>query len=213
MMVIMPDSRCASRRRRCAGFTLSEILLVMIFIGLIAGIGATAWTKSRARMNTSNAARLTKVFMHRARMQAIYRGVNHFVMVDPEAGTLSIIADTGATSGELDAADERVATTALANGVDLTLPASGSLPSPEGSGTISAAWSMPVPSVGDWSGQQRGVMVNPRGTFQSAESTPQTISAGTIVFSTPTGTSAVSLRGSLGAVRSFEYLEGHWSEM
>ena len=73
---------------------------------------------------------------------------------------------------------------------------------------------MPNPSGGAWTAGQRGVMVNPRGAYQSAQATPQTITNGTIVFSTPgKGTSAVTLRGTLGAVRSYEYREGKWEEM
>ncbi len=192
---------------------MSELLAVLLFVSLIVGIAAATWNSARGRLQSTTAARVTEAMIQRARMQAIYRNLNHFILLEPGTGRLALFADTGGQAGELDMDDQLVATQHLAQSVGLALPP-GTLVDPLSGGTLSSAWTMPVPSGGAWTTGQRGMMVTPRGAFQSAQSEPQSIVAGTIVFSTPRNdTAAVTLRGSLGAVRAFEYFNGQWKEM
>ena len=63
-------------------------------------------------------------------------------------------------------------------------------------------------------GRRCGPCMTPTGLVQSAEPTPTTIGTGVIVFSdAQNNTSAVTIRGREGGVRSFHYYNAKWKEM
>ncbi len=199
-------------RRGERGFSLPEMLLTLLMIGLLIGAGAVIWRTTRPRVEITAAARLLRLMVHQARMQAIFTGVAHFVAIDPTAGRLDVFIDNGTTAGQLDAADRRVGGTALASLVKLVLPANPSpLTNPFGGTDLTAAWPLPNPSGGVWAGR-KGVMVTTTGLIETVETTPAVVNNAVIVFSDGRDrASAVGIRGRMGQVRAFEYLEG-WKE-
>ena len=205
-----------ARAQRPRGFSLIELLVVIAFMGLALAVAFIAWQNSRGRAEAKAAARLTKVFIHKARMNSIYQGVNHFVVVDSENKRIEIYADTGTTPAVFDNADPRVAATNLSTTVTLSLPSEPtSLSSPLDSTTLSSAWTIPAPdSSARWGSELLGLMTTPTGLLKSAQSTPTTIGAGIIVFTdVQNHTSAVGIRGREGTVRSFEYFNDQWKEL
>jgi len=207
------DRRSRQNHHSSSGLSLVELLVVVALIGMVVlGAGIT-WQRSRGRAEAKAAARLTKVLLYQARMSSIYEGVNHFVVVDPDNKRIEVYADTGATPGSFDADDPRVAATHFNAGVALSLPAEpASLTSPLDATALTSAWSLPEPdSDARWGSNLKGVMTTPTGRVQSAESTPATIGAGIIVFSTgQNDTAAVGIRGGEGSIRSFELFKGQW---
>ncbi len=215
-----PGVRAADLRRgigpRSDGYSLTEVFVVVGILTLIMAATVVAWGLTRGRAETRAAARLTRVFMHRARMSSIFEGVNHFLVLDPINNRLEIYADTGTVPGSFDDADPRMARTVLSSSVNLLLPTQPSpLVSPLDSSTITSSWDLPTPdSSARWGTQLMGVMTTPTGLIQSAAATPITIGSGMIVFSNGEDqTSAVGLRGREGSVRAFELFNGQWKEL
>ncbi|MFQ5766738.1 MAG: Tfp pilus assembly protein FimT/FimU, partial [Acidobacteriota bacterium] len=101
-------SLSAPRRDCSAGFTLVEILLVTSMLGMILLVTLNGWTRFRRHTVVRSSARLAGLYLHHARMDAVYDGVNHFVVLDPDASTIEIYADTGTVSGSFDSTDVRV---------------------------------------------------------------------------------------------------------
>ena len=193
-----------------------ELLITLIIIGLVAGIGVFAWTKTRGRAELTAAARTAKTYLLRARMTAIFEGVNYFLVYDPSRHTLEIYADTGTIPASFDDQDSRVASAPLHAAAGLTLPTNPpNLNSPLDSSSLSNAWSLPTPdSAARWGNELFGLMITPTGLVQSAESTPATINAGVMVFSNGTDiTTAVGIRGREGSIRTYEYYNGKWKEL
>lgn len=199
-----------------AGFSLTELLVVIALIGAVGLIVIPNWQASRRRAAVTSAARQTEAFLHQARMYAIYRGINHFVVIDPSSGTLEIYADDGSQTGVFDADDRRTAGTRLASFVSLALPEQpATILSPVGPELLDDGWFVPGPDGGGaWGSTLRGVRVTPTGRFESAQSSPQIVRNGVIVFSNSMNeTSAVAIRGRLGLVSSFELFDGSWREL
>ena len=204
------------RRRLCAGFTVVELLVTLFILGTVTTSLVVMWQRTRTRAVATSAARMTKLFIHQARMRSIFEGVNHFVVLDPEGRHLEIYADTGATAGSFDDDDERLASTELSESVGLVLPTDPvSIASPLDASSVTEAWSLPEPDdAARWGTALRGVMTTPRGLITSAEATPTPITAGLIVFSTRDNvTSAVGIRGLEGFVGSYELNAGAWKAL
>lgn len=204
------------KRRAERGISLIELLVILVLLGMVTSLALFSWQKTRGRAEATSAARTAKVFLHRARMNSIYEGVNHFVVVDPQNKMLAIYADTGATPASFDATDRQVASTSFYTSVDLALPAEpATLSNPLNPGTLSSAWSLPTPDTSArWGSELMGLMLTPTGLVQSAEATPTTIGSGVIVFSDGKDvTTAVGIRGREGMIRSFEYFNGSWREL
>lgn len=215
-----PGERAANLRRRIGlrsdGYSLIEVMVVVGIMTLIMAASVAAWGLTRGRAETRAAARLTRVFLHKARMNSIFEGVNHFLVVDPANNLVEIYADTGTVPGSFDDADPRLARTILKSSVKLVLPAQPSpLGSPLDSSTITNSWDLPTPdSSARWGTQLMGLMTTPTGLIQSAEATPTTIGSGMIVFSNGEDqTSAVGVRGREGFVRAFELSNGQWKDL
>jgi hypothetical protein len=186
---------------------------VIALIGAVGLIAIPNWQNSRRRAAVTSTAKRTEAFLHQARMYAIYHGVNHFIVLDPEGGSLELFADDGSQSGEFDNADTRIAGTRLVSGVSLALPEQpATLLSPVGPQLLDDGWFIPGPDgSGAWGASLLGLMVTPTGRFESAQSTPQIVRNGVIVFTNSMNeTSAVAIRGRLGSVSSFELFDGSW---
>ena len=202
------------RSRHSMGFTLLELLLIVGIAGLAMTAATVYWNKTLARTETRSAARLAKAFIHRARMNAIFEGVNYFVVLDPSKRRLEIYADTGTTVASFDDADERVASTSLK--VNLALPTEpANLSHPLDASALNSAWSLPLPDPdARWGSDLVGLMLTPTGRMQSAALTPVTIGTGAIIFSdAKNNTAAVGIRGREGAIRSFVYANEKWKAL
>jgi len=198
-----------------AGFSIAELLTVLLIMGLIVVSGGVMWQKSLARSRATAAARQMKLYIHQARMKSIHQGVNHFIVLDSGNGTVEVFEDTGTTVGSFDAADLRVSRSSLGTQAALILPPEPSpMISPLDSTTVGSAWALPMPDQSArWGTTLRGVMATPTGLIDSAEATPVPISSGLMVFTTMGVTSAVGIRGLEGSVRTYEWFEGAWREI
>ena len=205
-----------TQRRRAAGFSIVELLVVLAFLGITCVIGASVWIKTREQTECTQAARIVKSFLLEARMLSVYKVKNHFVVFDPATKILSLYADTATPIGVYTTADKRLRSEALPPRAKLALPATPSpLGSPLDGGTISSAWGIALPdSSGAWGSNLRGVRAVPTGQIQTVEATPQNINAGTIVLSDNQGNAvAVGVRGQMGSIRSFKLVNSAWKEL
>lgn len=195
------------------GFSLPEILSVLLIIGLTATVSIAAFSTFMRKSEVMTAARLSQKYVYQARMLAVYRGVYHFVVIDPTAKTIGIYEDSSSPYQKFDNGDTKVDQEPWPSSVSLALPpGSSTLPDPFGGSAISSAWTMPLPdSTARWGTTLRGVMTTPNGIIKSAEATPQTISTGVMVFADGTGqTTSVGIRGQMGAIKSYRYDGSAW---
>lgn len=202
--------------RAAAGFSLIEVMATVALLGLLAMLVLHGVSSRATRLAAAEAARTFKYAVQRARMDAIYTGVNKFVVIDTANRSIEIFADLGTTNGQFDAADPRVFSEHWGEGTQLAFPAgTTSITDPLGGSDFTSAWSMPAPdSSAAWGTNRIGFTLTPRGIVESATSTPTTINAGSVVFSNRHDrVSAVILRGRLGTVDSFEMLNGNWRRL
>jgi hypothetical protein len=202
--------------RRSKGLTVAELLVVVAILALVVTLAAVAWRNVRGKADVAATARIVKAAITRARMLAVYRAEDHFVVVDPAARTIAIYRDSQTPIGEFDAGDERVAFEPLPGAAGLLMPnRTGSLASPFGGQTLTEAWSLPVPEArGAWGGALRGFIVTAEGQLVSAAATPEPIVSGVMVFSDASGqAAAVGVRGQAGNARAFRWDGTAWSEL
>jgi type II secretory pathway pseudopilin PulG len=213
-----PPGIGAIRRRSGAagGYSIAELLVVLAIAAMVILSSAAAFSTYRRRAEIGQTARVVKSFLYRARMLAVYQGVNHFVVINPQASRVEIWRDSSAPTGKFDSGDVRVAWEQIPQGSTLALPPSPSpLLNPLGGSTLTNAWSLPLPDTSAaWGANLRGLMTTTSGTFLSGESTPQTITSGVMVFTDRNGqTASIVVRGQAGNVRAFELLGSDWKEL
>ena len=205
-----------SRDAQQAGFSLPELLVVLLLMGLVLAASAAAWQSYRRATNTRTAAQTVKMGIHQARLMAIFNGVSHFVAIDPATRTVGVYEDSGLPAGSFDAADALISETRWESGVAMDLPP-GVLPRPMGMGNLADAWDLPTPdSAALWGTDLVGLMATPDGRILSAEATPTLIGIGTIVLNDPMGegqTAGIAVEGLSGTVRSFKLNGNSWETM
>ena len=76
-----------------AGFTLIEMLLVIMIFGIIGTITLNFFATLQPKLELRGAAREAQFLIHRARMEAIRRGVSTVVQADLQTGSLVAYAD------------------------------------------------------------------------------------------------------------------------
>lgn len=194
---------------------MTELLVVLAVLGMVAVfVGSRLASAGRTKPQTT--AHLVKAVMQKARLMSIYKGVHHFVVLDPEARSLRVFEDSSTPVESFDAGDELVSTVRWPASVALSLPSSPSpLSDPIGAGNLSSAWSMPLPES-SWGTNVLGVMITPTGRILSGEATPQLIGHGAFVFTDlPSRTTVVglSVEGRSGFVRAFHFTDGYWSQL
>lgn len=200
------------------GYSLPELLVILLLMGLVLGAGAAAWQNYQRTTNTRTAAQAVKMGIHQARLLSIYRGVNHFVVLDPAARTVSVFEDSGLPASSFDSGDTLVSETRWERGVAMDLPQSPSpLARPLGAGNLADAWDLPTPDSGArWGSSLKGLMATPEGRILSAEATPALIGTGTIVLTDPVGeerTAGVAVEGLSGTVRAYKVNGTSWEEL
>ena len=203
-------------RRRTAGYSLVELLVVIMVLGIIVMVGSSAWISAQRRSNCRTAVQMFKSFILQARMLAVYRGIHHFIVYDPASNSVSIYEDSSAPLGEFDTADRRIALETLPSAARLTMPPAPSpLSNPLGGANLTAAWSLPLPETsGAWGTNLRGLRMTPSGQIQSVEAAPTVVIGGVIVLTDGIGqTASVAVRGQIGSVRCFQVLDTAWSEI
>ena len=205
-----------SRDAQQAGYSIPELLVVLLLMGLVMGAGAAAWKSYRRATNTRTAAQTVKMGIHQARLMAIFNGVNHFVAIDPANRTVGVYEDSGLPAGSFDAADTLITETRWESGVEMDLPGFV-IPRPMGTGNLSAAWDFPTPDTAAlWGTDLVGLMATPDGRILSAEATPTLIGIGTIVLNDPMDqgqTAGIAVEGLSGTVRSFKLNGKSWEDM
>lgn len=202
------------RRNRSGGYTFVELLLVMALMALTFTVAVAAWNTSRRSAESLMTARMVQGCLIQARMLSVYRGLNHFLVLDPNQRSITIYEDSGTTKGRFDNGDAKVRGESWPSSVNLQMPpSSASVPDPMGGSNLTAAWSLPLPNSSDrWGSTLRGLMTTPTGRIQSGESSPQTISTGTMIFSDSTSqVSAVGIRGQFGSATPYRMLNSAWT--
>jgi type II secretory pathway pseudopilin PulG len=195
------------------GSTLPELLLVLAMIGLAASLGAAAWSSFMKKSEVMSAARISQKYFYEARMLSVYRGIYHFVVINPTAKTIGVYADSSSPFQQFDAGDTKVDEEPWPVSITMALPSGvTSMPNPLGGTAISSACTIPDPdSSARWGTTLKGVMATPNGVINSAAATPATVNTGVIVFSDATGqTTSVGIRGQMGAVKSYRYDGTAW---
>lgn len=194
-----------------AGFSYVELVLVVGLMALALLISAAAWQSAMARSRPMQAARLVQNAILEARMLAVYRSLHHFVVLDPQQRSVTIVQDTAAPFGVLSEEDRRLKSFSWPAAIEIRMPP-GSVDNPllAGAETLTAAWSLPEPDGSGW-GERLGMTATPEGALQSAEGTPEVIRSGVIVLSDSRGHAAsVGIRGQFGAVDWFRWDAGTW---
>jgi prepilin-type N-terminal cleavage/methylation domain-containing protein len=205
-------------RARTTGYTLSELLVVMAIAGLILTASTAAWYRYQRVVGLSTTGRTVRLVLQKARFLSIYRGVNHFVVLDPADHGIRIFEDTSAPLASFDSGDTVVHSVRWQPTVTLSLPAEPSpLTAPLGSGILASAWALPLPdSSAAWGTNLRGVMTTPSGKILSAAATPQPIGNGTVVFAdSRLGAECVgiSVEGRSGSVSVFQFRGNSWEQL
>ena len=204
------------RQRSQRGNALIQMLIVLAFIGIVSVIGGTEWINTRKSTECTQAARELKSFLLEARMLSVYKGNDHFVVLNPATRVLSLYSDTASPLGVYTTADTRIRMEQLPKRATLSLPGTPTpLASPLGTGNLASAWDIALPDTsGAWGSTLRGVRATPVGLIETVETTPQTVTAGTIVLSDVDGNAvAVAVRGQMGSVRSFKLVDSVWREL
>lgn len=88
------------RRGGARGFSVLEVLVVLVVIGVLAGLGIPAVVKSLGRLQLESGSRVCVSTLRRARNEAIRRGVPVVVGFDETRGALSVFADVDNDVGE-----------------------------------------------------------------------------------------------------------------
>jgi hypothetical protein len=195
---------------------MTELLVVVTFMGLTALIAADSYSRRASRLQAAEAARTLKTVVHRARMDAIYTGLNQYVVVSPDDHRIQIREDSGSTSGEFDSDDPVIFSEHWSAGAEIRFPeGESSMSHPTGGTAASDPWSMPTPdSSAAWGTDLIGFTMTPRGLVESAEATPTTINSGVAYFTNQKSlVSAVVIRGRMGTVDSYELVDGAWRKM
>ena len=101
---------------------MTELLVVLLLMGLVMGGSAAAWKSYRRATNTRTSAQTVRMAIHQARLLAIFNGVSHFVAIDPANRTVGVYEDRGLPASSFDAADVLITETRWESGVDMALP-------------------------------------------------------------------------------------------
>lgn len=198
------------------GYTLTGLLLVVALLALLLSLGVGPLRSYQRRAGLRATAQLVRMTLYQARLLSVHRGVNHFVVLDPEGHTLEIYADSSAPLASFDAGDRLVSRATWSPAVRLALPAgTGALGDPLVGTTLSAAWSLPLPdSSARWGTVLRGVMAVPDGRIESGGNPPQPIGIGSMIFEGgEAGAAAVGIDGRSGLVAAFRLRDGGWVHM
>jgi len=190
---------------------LAELLVVVALLGLSALLTTAAWQKYRRASSLTVTAQTFLRGVAQARLRAIYQNRNHFVVLNMNEGTLTIVEDSGANVGVYESDDRVITRTLLEPGVELAMPTS-TLPHPLGSGTITKAWTMPSPQSGTQWGDAVGLMASPDGRLVSVNATPEVIGFGAAVFREEHAdrTVSVGIEGRSGTVKAFRLDGSKW---
>jgi prepilin-type N-terminal cleavage/methylation domain-containing protein len=208
-------TRCVGLRGQ-RGFSLTEVLIVLVLIGIAVGGAMAAWQAYERRNQIRIAARDAKAMIYRARMLAIYRGVGHFVVIDPAARSISIVEDSSMPLASYDAGDPVVASTQWPSAVSMDLPAgAGTIVNPLSGTALTDAWSLPDPdAAAAWGTELKGILCSPDGKLKSATALPQTLGVGAIVFEGGSGkTVSLGLEGLAGTVQAYWLNGSSWEEL
>jgi len=199
-------------RRRAGGHSLVEVLIVLALLAITATVSSLAWHRYLSRTATMQAARVVRSAISEARMLAVYQGLNHFVVLDPSARTVSIHQDSSVPFGEFDDGDPRVSGEHWPASVHVAFPPSVvTLSNPIDGGTLIEAWSIPSAVGQAWRGGLHGVLATPAGAIASADLEPAVIRTGVIVFTDDAGqTVSLGIRGQFGDIRWFRLTGNTW---
>jgi type II secretory pathway pseudopilin PulG len=196
------------------GHSLVEVLIVLGLLAITATISSMAWSHYLGRTATMQAARIVRSKLSEARMLAVYRGLNHFVVLDPSRRSVSIHQDSSVPLGEFDEGDPRISTEHWPESVHVAFPPSVlTLRNPLDGSTLRDAWSIPAAQGPGWQGALHGVLATPAGAIASAALEPAVIHAGVIVFTNDVGqTVSLGIRGQFGNVQWFRLAGSTWRE-
>ena len=103
MRILQTGKRLAANNSR--GFTLIELVVVLVIVGLIASLAAPRLFNSIGRVELKDAARRTLVLLNKARKMAYYQRVDTFVRFDLEGNTITVFEKRPLETGQLKKVD------------------------------------------------------------------------------------------------------------
>lgn len=109
-----------NRRETCSqGYSLVEVLVVLVFFGMLMLVGLPSLLDLIHRSKLEGAAQQTASIMRRARLEAIQRNLPAMVLVRPSENRVLAFLDDGATGGAFDSDDTVLGEVPLPRGVEV----------------------------------------------------------------------------------------------
>lgn len=78
-------------KSRASGFTLIELIIVLVLMGVITALVVPRLTRSLSRMNAESSARQIASILRLARSQAVTEKIPYLAMFDMDTHTLSVV--------------------------------------------------------------------------------------------------------------------------
>lgn len=105
-------------RRRAAGFTLIETLIVLLLLGIMITLVTPNFLKAIQHQKLTSTAQQTAVLMRLARLQAIKTAINSVVQIDTVKGTVTAFSDAN-NNQTLDSTEKTLGRINLSKGVTI----------------------------------------------------------------------------------------------
>jgi type II secretion system protein H len=108
-MMMWSTGKQTNNRLRYAGFTLIELMLVLVLLTIVISLVLPSLAKFFGGRDLDSEVRRFVSLTHYAQSRAVSEGVPMFIWVDPKAGTYGLEQEAGYTDGDTKAVNYTVA--------------------------------------------------------------------------------------------------------